>query len=72
MTPLLGKALAEAVKLPQTEQDALAALILAGLHADADWDAALRTSGTGLTALVEAAEDDIRGGRLSPLDLDRL
>ena len=41
MSPLLDQAVAEAGKLPEAEQDAIAALILEEIEDDQRWDEAL-------------------------------
>jgi HD superfamily phosphodiesterase len=44
MTPLLEEAFAEAAKLPQQEQDALAAVIFDELASERRWDHAFATT----------------------------
>jgi hypothetical protein len=72
MTTLLEKAFAEAVKLPDTEQDAFASWILEELAADRRWDNAFAQSQPQLARLADEAIAEYRAGKTVPLDPDRL
>jgi hypothetical protein len=58
----------EASKLPEPEQDALAAAIRSELEADAAWEKLLSTSGEALETLADEAVAEYRSGRTRPLD----
>lgn len=55
MTELLEKAFAEAAKLPELEQEALAAWILDELGAEQRWQHALADSADALARLADEA-----------------
>ena len=69
MTGLLEKAFAEAAKLSETEQDALAQWILDELRSEQRWDAAFADSSDILQQLADEAlakhraNPSLRGGR---------
>ncbi len=62
MTQLLQQALAEVQKLPQADQDAIAAIILDELADERRWDEAFANSQDKLERLADKALDDIRAG----------
>lgn len=72
MTQLLEKALAEIRKLPEPEQDAIAALILEELADDRRWDEAFARSQDQLARLAAKVRDDIRAGRMRSAGMDEL
>ena len=72
MTRLLEEVLRIVSRLPEAEQDALAAAILDELKADSRWDARLTESISRLSKLAEEAREEYRAGRTEPLDPDRL
>jgi hypothetical protein len=72
MTEALEHAFAEAAKLPQEEQDRLAAWILRELAEEQRWDEAFSSSADTLARLADEALDDLRNGRAEPLDPERL
>jgi hypothetical protein len=63
MSQLLEHAVAEARKLPDAEQDAIAALILEEIEDDRRWEEALARSPEKLAALATRAEEQVRTGR---------
>ena len=63
MTKLLEKAFAEASKLPQKEQDALAALLLEELASEQRWAQAFAASEDLLSRLADEALDNHRQAR---------
>ena len=69
MTQLLEQALAEVARLPEDEQDAVAALVLAEVDAERRWTAAFRASPDQLAALAHEAIGDDRRGRTQTLEL---
>jgi len=66
MTHLLEKALERVRHLPETEQDAIAALIMDELEEENRWDKAFARSPETLAKLLAEAEDDGRAGRTKP------
>ncbi len=70
VTVLLDRAVAEARKLPDTEQDAIAALILQEIDDDRRWDEALAKSPGKLTTMAARAEEQVRAGRCRPVGFD--
>jgi predicted amidophosphoribosyltransferase len=72
MTTLLEKAMAEASKLPEEEQEAFAAWILAELESERRWDDLFARSQDLLAKMAEEARREYHAGRTEPLDFDKL
>ncbi len=72
MSQLLDHAVAEARKLPDSEQDAIAALILEEIEDERRWEEALARSPGKLAALAARAEEQVRAGRCRPVGFDEL
>lgn len=72
MTKLLEEAFAEASKLPEQEQDALAAVILEELASERRWDQAFADSADLLAQLADQALEEHRAGKTHVLDPERL
>lgn len=72
MNKLLERAIAEITKLPQEEQDAIAAWILEELEDERRWDEAFARSGPQLATLARVAREERRRGETLPLDPDDL
>lgn len=72
MGRLLDRAFAEAAKLPEKEQDAIAALVLAELDSERKWDDLFANSQDLLAKLAREARDEYRAGQTEPLDPDKL
>jgi hypothetical protein len=72
MTKALEDVFKEAEKLPEAEQEQLAAAIRAELEADANWEDRLAASTKALEALADEALAEHRSGRSHPLDPDVL
>jgi hypothetical protein len=72
MTKALKKAFEAASRLPDADQDELAAAILEELEADERWDAAFARSQDALERLADEALEEYRAGRTEPLDPDAL
>ena len=72
MTEALKKAFEAASRLPEPEQDDLAAAILEELDADERWEAAFARSQNALERLADEALAEHRAGRTEPLDPDAL
>ena len=71
-TPLLERAFAQAAKLPEREQDALAALVLEEMEAEKKWDDAFASSQDLLAQMAEEALAEHKRGETRPLDVDAL
>jgi len=72
MSRLLEKALAEVRKLPETDQDAIASIILAEMEDDARWDEAFANSQGALETLAAKTRADIQAGRVKITEMDQL
>ena len=72
MTQLLEKALAQVSRLPDPDQDAIAALILEELADDRQWDEAFARSQEQLGRLADRVRQDIRAGRVRNVGIDEL
>jgi hypothetical protein len=72
MTQLLERALAEIQKLPESEQDAIAAVILDELADEQRWDEAFARSSDQLARLAERVREDVRAGRVQEVGWDEL
>lgn len=70
MTKALQDAFKEAEKLPEAEQDQLAAAIRAEIEADRAWETRLAASQDALGALADEALAEHRAGRTLPFDPD--
>ncbi len=68
MTKLLEEALEKISGLPQDEQDAIAAQILAELEDEAGWAKRFAASGGKLRGLAAEALEEHRQGKTRPLD----
>ena len=67
MTQLLEKAIAEATKLPDQEQDALAAILLAEIESEERWTETLAKSQDLLEELAAEARAEHAAGKTTPL-----
>lgn len=72
MTDLLEKAFAEAARLSEQEQNALADWILRELASEKRWDEVLEGSADGLAGLGREALAEYREGATQALDPDAL
>ena len=68
MTKLLDQAIEAVARLPETEQDRIARLILEELRAEAGWDERFRRSQDRLSQLAEAAREEIARGEVRDED----
>ena len=67
MTDLLAKALTEVKKLPPSEQDALAAILLQELATEQRWTESFAKSQDVLEKLAQEAQAEHRAGLTKPL-----
>jgi hypothetical protein len=67
MTKLLEKALEEVAKLPASEQDAMAAIVLEELASEKRWTESFAKSQDKLAKLAEEALAEYNAGRTKPL-----
>ena len=72
MTKLLEHAFQEASKLPDTQQNMIARLLLDELLAERKWDSLFAESEDCLACLADEALKEHRAGRTKPLDVDSL
>lgn len=71
MTQLLERAFREASKLSESEQDAVASLLLAELESEQRWDKSFASSQDQLARLADDALRELPDGTTQPLDLKR-
>ena len=69
MTKLLEKAISAAEKLPRTEQDAIAAIILEELADEERWAKSFQKSQGQLSQLANEALAEYKARRTKPLEL---
>lgn len=67
MTQLLEKAISEVAKLPASEQDAVAALVLEELASERRWSSSFAKSQDLLANLAEEALAEYAAGKTKPL-----
>lgn len=67
MTKLLEQALEEVAKLPASEQDAVAAILLEEIASEQRWEASFAKSQDKLAKLAEEALAEYNAGRTKPL-----
>lgn len=72
MSSLLDQAVAEVRKLPDSEQEAIAAWLLDELKDEQRWEAAFARSGDKLKALAERADQQVRDGQFRTAGFDDL
>ena len=73
MGKLLAQAIEEAQKLPDDEQEAIGAWLLAEIESERRWDELFsRPPSKALERMAAEALEDFRAGRTTPLDPDRL
>lgn len=70
MTDLLEQAIARLKTLPASEQDAIAAMILAELEDEIRWDKAFASSQDTLAKLASAATAEYRAGKTPELNIN--
>jgi hypothetical protein len=72
MTELLGRAIARLQTLPESEQDAIASMILEELEDDLCWDEAFSRSPNTLAKLAASAMAEYHAGKTQALDPETL
>ncbi len=72
MTELLDRVVEKARRLPDPEQDAIAALILEELEDEVRWGKAFAGSQDALAKLAQDAMEEDRAGKTRELDPDAL
>lgn len=74
MTDLMDQAVGKIKLLPEADQDAVASLILLELESEECWERLFADprSADVLSAMADGALEDIREGRIEPLDVDTL
>ena len=68
MTQLLEKAISEIKKLSNEEQDVIAAVVMAELASERQWERAFDSSAEQLSNLANEALDDYRAGEIEPFE----
>jgi hypothetical protein len=72
MTELLERAIARLQTLPESEQDAIAAMILEEIEDDRRWDESFSRSPNILAKLAASAMAEYRAGQTQELDPEAL
>jgi len=72
MTDLLKKAFDEASRLPDSDQDWLASMLLNTLRSEKRWNDLFESSQDMLEKMADAALAEHRAGKTLPLDPDKL
>lgn len=72
MTELLERAIATLQTLPESEQNAIAAMILAEIENDRRWDESFSRSPNILAKLAASAMAEYRAGKTQELDPETL
>ena len=72
MTELLARAIARLQTLPESEQDAIAAMILEEIEDDRRWDESFARSPNLLAKLAASAMAEYRAGETQELDPETL
>lgn len=72
MGKLLKKAIAEASKLPENEQEAIGAWLLAEIESERRWDELFARPSDVLERMADQALREHEAGLTEPLDPDRL
>lgn len=67
MTKLLERAMEQVSKLPASDQDAVAAIVLEELASETRWSESFAKSQDALANLAEQALDEYDAGRTKPL-----
>jgi hypothetical protein len=70
MTQLLEQTLAEVRRLPEPEQDAVAALILEEIADERRWQEAFASSQEQLARVAEKVRQDLGAGRVRDIGID--
>lgn len=68
MNRMLEKAVAEAAKLPEDAQEALASLMLSEIEGERGWDERFAATQDQLGELVRQAREDVARGDMLPYD----
>ncbi len=68
MTQLLEKAISEIKKLSNDEQDAIAAVSMAELESERQWERAFDSTAEQLTTLADEALAEYRSGKTEPFE----
>jgi hypothetical protein len=72
MGRLLEQAISEASKLPETEQEAMGAWLLAEMESERRWDELFGRSSSALERMADQALEEHEHGLTTPLDPDQL
>jgi hypothetical protein len=70
MTQLLEQVIAELQKLPDSDQDAIASLILAEIADEQLWDEKFANSQVQLSRMADKVREDIRSSRIRGIGMD--
>ena len=72
MSKLLERAIEEAHKLPESDQEAIGALLLAEIESERRWDELFARPSAAIEQMAQEALEDHLSGRTIPLNPDEL
>ena len=72
MSKLLERAIEEAHKLPESDQEAIGALLLAEIESERRWDELFARPSAAIERMAQEALEDHLSGRTIPLNPDEL
>lgn len=72
MSKLLERAIEEAQKLPESDQEAIGALLLAEIESERKWDELFSRPSAAIEKMAREALEDHRSRKTTPLDPDNL
>lgn len=72
MNRLLEQAIEEAHKLPESDQEAIGAWLLAEIESERRWDELFSKPSAAIDRMAQDALEEHRTGKTTPLDPDKL
>jgi hypothetical protein len=72
MSKLLEQAIEEAHRLPESDQEAIGAWLLAEIESERRWDELFSRPSAAIERMAQEALDEHRAGKTTPLDPDNL
>ena len=72
MSKLLEQAIEEAHKLPESDQEAIGAWLLAEIESERKWDELFSRPSAVIDRMAQEALEDHRAGKTTPLDPEKL
>ncbi|MEK6375895.1 MAG: hypothetical protein AABO58_24730 [Acidobacteriota bacterium] len=72
MSKLLEQAIEEAHKLPESDQEAIGAWLLAEIESERRWDEVFSKPSPAIERMAQEALEEHRSGKTTPLDPDKM